>query len=77
MFGLYVFRLSSSAGDIAKLKLPAGMEDLNLSGCKGVAGDLTQLQLPVGMKDLNLCGTGVTGKAKFMRSDVFVEYVID
>ena len=101
MFGLYVFRLSSSAGDIAKLKFPAGMEDLNLSGCEGVDGDLAQLQLPVGMKDLNLsgcvgvdgdlaqlqlpvgmkdlnlCGTGVTGKAKFMRSDVFVEYVID
>ena len=48
-------------GDIAKLRLPVGLKELNLNSCFRVTGDLTQLILPIRMQSLGLSQTKVTG----------------
>ena len=43
-------------GDIGKLVLPGGMQEVNFAGCRGLTGNIGQLHLPVGTKDLNFLG---------------------
>ena len=70
------------SGDIALLKLPVDMTELNLDGCSQLAGDLDKLVLSKYMESVSLNGCSLTGTielnmvTRFSRISSFVPHFL-
>ena len=64
------------SGDIALLKLPVDMAELNLNGCSQLAGDVGKLVLSKDMEKVSLNGCSLTGTIELNMVSRFSHFVL-